>query len=171
VPVDAVPADDMWTGGRLSFSASYLYNLRFPSYQYAGHFSIDQGLDRLVGKRHPMMFGLRVESGYVYFNRPTKKIKGFVCGVGPMWAFPSLKSRWGCIVFALLPGVSFLQVKINRFSDTVQGYAFSGQSILGYQKSFGVFSMFIHARYMYTYRLSIFTHSIGGEIGFGFNAW
>ena len=82
----------------------------------------------------------------------------------------------GCIILALVPGASYLEVKVSSTflgigGKTSRGFNFSAQAILGYQKSFGVFSMFIQARYMYIKGMQSYFHSVAGECGFGFNAW
>ncbi len=170
---------DRWTSGRLSFSGSFIYNLGPGNaglpYGYGGNFALDQGLDFIPGERHPAMFGLRFEGGYVYFKKGSLRITGFTTGAGLMWALPSMKNRWGCFILALMPGVSFLRADLSGpFSmggATAQDYAFMGQAIFGYQKSWGVFSLFVQARYMYVMQRGDDLMSIAGEVGFGFNAW
>ncbi len=185
----------MWTGGRLSVGGGLIYNRPDRSYGYSGYFAIDQGLDRAIGKRHPLMPGIRFEAGYSRLVKPyhtyysidqpalldptvqlvktkyTHRISGIVTGLGLMWAFPSLKSQGGCMVFAILPGVSYFHYKTSEYSSALRGYFLNVQSIIGYQISFGVFSMFIHARYRYTYGVKSFSHLLGAEAGFGFHAW
>jgi hypothetical protein len=46
-----------------------------------------------------------------------------------------------------------------------------GQALLGYQKSWGVFSLFVQARYMYVLYEKDALMSVAGEVGFGLNAW
>lgn len=171
---------DHWTSGRLSFSGAFHYNMGSSQgslpFGYAGYFALDQGFDFARGSRHPMIPGLRFEGGYVYFKRSSYSLAGYVFGGGLMWAFPSMKNSWGCIILALVPGASYLKAKIGGTSilgigGSSKGFNFTGQAILGYQKSFGVFSIFIQARYMYIHGSSSYFHSIGGECGFGFNAW
>jgi hypothetical protein len=171
---------DHWTSGRLSFSGAFHYNLGSSTdvvpYGYAGYFALDQGLDFAPGKRHPWIPGLRFEGGYIYFNNSSRTLSGYVFGGGLMWAFPSMKNSWGCIVLALIPGASYLEVKVSSSypgfgAEKSEGFNFSAQAILGYQKSFGVFSLFIQARYMYIMGMDSYFHSIAGECGFGFNAW
>jgi hypothetical protein len=188
----------MWTGGRLSVGGGLIYDRPDRGYGYSGYFAFDQGLDRAIGIRHPLMPGIRFEAGYSYLVKPyhtyyglnqaalisldptttpliktkyTHGISGIVTGLGLMWAIPSLKSPGGCMVFAIMPGVSYLHYKTSEYSSALKGYFLNIQSILGYQISFGVFSMFIHARYRYTYGVKSFSHLLGAEAGFGFNAW
>ncbi len=168
-----------WTGGRLSFSGAFLYNLGSSRgvmpYGYAGYFALDQGLDFASGNRHPMIPGLRFEGGYLYFKKSSYMLSGYVFGGGLMWAFPSMKNSWGCFVLALIPGASYLEAKVSSSfpgsAGTSTGFNFTAQAIFGYQKSFGVFSMFIQARYMYITGKNSYFHSVAGECGFGFNAW
>jgi hypothetical protein len=171
---------DHWTSGRLSFSGAFHYNLGSSHgampYGYAGYFALDQGLDFASGNRHPMIPGLRFEGGYIYFKKSSYMLTGYVFGGGLMWAFPSMKNSWGCFVLALMPGGSYLEAKISSSflgmdSGTARGFNFAAQAIFGYQKSFGVFSMFIQARYMYITGNHSYFHSVAGECGFGFNAW
>jgi hypothetical protein len=171
---------DKWTSGRFSFSGSFIYNLGPGSaalpYGYGGNFALDQGLDFIPGGRHPAMFGLRFEGGYVYFKNGSVSITGFTTGAGLMWAFPSMKNSWGCIVLALMPGVSLLRAHLaGPFSmgtaSSPPAYTFMGQAILGYQKSWGVFSLFVQARYMYVLYKGDDLMSVAGEVGFGLNAW
>jgi hypothetical protein len=88
-----------------------------------------------------------------------------------MWALPSMKNSWGCIILAVMPGV-FLPMNLNGSGSSTPAYAFMGQAILGYQKSWGIFSLFVQARYAYVMidkKNSLM--SVGGEVGFGLNAW
>lgn len=169
-----------WTSGRLSFSGSFIYNLgrggaALP-YGYGGNFALDQGLDFIPGERHPAMFGLRFEGGYVYFRNGSLQITGFTTGAGPMWALPSMKNSWGCFILALMPGISFLKTDLSSGpfgfgGASAQDYALTGQAIFGYQKSWGIFSLFVQARYMYVMYRGGDLMSVAGEVGFGFNAW
>lgn len=170
---------DHWTSGRLSFSGAYHYNLGSSGgampFGYAGYFALDQGLDFAPGNRHPMIPGLRFEGGYLYFKRSSYSLMGYVFGGGVMWAFPSMKNSWGCFILALIPGASYLEARVRSSipggSGGSHGFNFTAQGIFGYQKSFGVFSMFIQARYMYIMGTHSYFHSVAGECGFGFNAW
>ena len=78
---------------------------------------------------------------------------------------------------ARCPGVSLLRAHLTGpFSLGTErldraAYTFMGQAIFGYQKSWGVFSLFIQARYMYVLYERDALMSIAGEVGFGFNAW
>jgi hypothetical protein len=173
-------SDDHWTSGRLSFSGSFLYNLgsgnKILPYGYGGYFSLDQGLDFAPGNRHPGIPGLRFEGGYIYFKQSSFTLTGYVAGGGLMWALPSMKNSWGCFIIALLPGASLIEAKLNKsyFGIGVgktSGINFTGQAIFGYQKSWGVFSLFLQARYMYIMGVNYYFDTIGGEFGFGFNAW
>ncbi len=172
-------AGDHWRSGRLSFAGAYHYNLGSSGgampFGYAGYFALDQGLDFAPGNRHPMIPGLRFEGGYVYFKRSSYSLTGYIFGGGLMWAFPSIKNSWGCFILALVPGASYLEAKVRSSipggSGGSRGFNFAAQGIFGYQKSFGVFSMFIQARYMYIMGKHSYFHSVAGECGFGFNAW
>jgi hypothetical protein len=172
-------ADGHWISGRLSFSGAFHYNLGSSGgampFGYAGYFALDQGLDFVPGNRHPLIPGLRFEGGYLYFKRSSYSLTGYVFGGGLMWAFPSMKNRWGCFILALIPGASYLEAKagspLSGGSGRSRGFNFAAQGIFGYQKSFGVFSMFIQGRYMYIMGKHSYFHSVAGECGFGFNAW
>ena len=96
---------------------------------------------------------------------------GVVSGLGLIWTFPSLNSSWGCVVLAVLPGASYLHFKTSNYSGAHNGFFFNAQSILGYQKSFGLFSLFINARYIFTPKARSFRNSLGLEAGFGYHAW
>lgn len=171
---------DHWKSGRLSFSGAFHYNLGSSSaalpYGYAGYFALDQGLDFTSGKLKPGIPGLRFEAGYVYFKKGSYSMTGYIAGGGLMWALPTMKNSWGCFIIALLPGATYLEVKISDSffsfgSNAAKGFNFAGQALFGYQKSWGVFSIFVQARYMYILASRSYFHSIGGEAGFGFNAW
>jgi hypothetical protein len=164
-----------WVHGRICASGSYYYvpgrvgNL-LPG-GFSGHLSLDQGLDMALVKHHPLVPGLRFEGSYLNFRKNSYSITGYSGGGGLMWAMPSMNNRGGCFVFAIMPGVSWLDIKNSQAGKRAKSLTFSGSAIAGYQVSFGVFSMFIHARYEYIYDSSVPFHSIGGECGFGFNAW
>jgi len=175
-----VPLDDHWRSGRLSISGAFHYNLGSSSaslpFGYAGYFALDQGLDFTSGARKPGIPGLRFEAGYLYFNKGSFSLTGFIAGGGLMWALPSMKNRWGCFIIALLPGATYMTAKTSGSfpgmgGGSSTGFNFAGQALFGYQKSWGLFSIFIQARYMYIHATGSYFHSIGGEAGFGFNAW
>ncbi len=170
---------DRWTGGRISLSGSFLYNLGGNTaalpYGYGGHVAIDQGLDFLAGGPHSLIPGLRLEGGYIYFKKSSFSISGFFAGAGPMWAIPSMKNRRGCFIFALMPGASYLKTRSGGAflggTGTPWTINFAGQAIAGYQKSFGPVSIFLHARYLHVFGKGSNFFSVGGEAGIGFNAW
>jgi hypothetical protein len=172
--------DTHWKSGRLSFSGVFHYNLG-PSksaipYGYGGFFSLDQGLDFTSGSPRVGIPGLRFEGGYLYFKRGSYTMTGYIAGGGLMWALPSMKNSWGCIIIALIPGATYLKARLSDpffgfGGSSSTGFNFAGQALFGYQKSWGVFSIFIQARYMYILASGSYFHSIGGEAGFGFNAW
>ncbi|OHD70535.1 MAG: hypothetical protein A2W19_09015 [Spirochaetes bacterium RBG_16_49_21] len=167
--------EKMWVNGRISVSGSFNYVFgrvggKLP-YGYSGHLALDQGLDMALGRRHPLMPGLRFEGGYLNFHRGSYAVSGFNAGGGLMWAVPSMKNRGGCFVFAMMPGASLLDITNSESGGRAKSYTFTAQAIAGYQVSFGVFSMFFHARYTYIYDRNVLFNTIGAEAGFGFNAW
>jgi hypothetical protein len=168
-------AGNQWVQGRISVSGSYFYvpggiGGRLP-WGYSGHIALDQGLDMIPGKRHPMMPGIRFEGSYLHFNKGSYRISGYSAGGGLMWAMPSMNNKGGCFVFAVMPGASMIEIKNSYAGKRARSLTFTGNALAGYQVSFGVFSMFLHARYLYIYDQDVLFHSIGGECGFGFNAW
>ncbi len=174
------PAGDHWNSGRISLSGAFHYNLGSSSgstlYGYAGYFALDQGLDFTSGGRKPGIPGLRFEGGYLSFKRGSYSVTGYIAGGGLMWALPSMKNSWGCFIIALIPAATYLEVNVpGSFpgfgGSKASGINFAGQALFGYQKSWGVFSIFIQARYMYIHASGSYFHSIAGEAGFGFNAW
>jgi hypothetical protein len=178
---ETATGDDHWKSGRFSFSGVFMYNLGSGSsalpYGYGGYVAFDQGLDFAAGDRHPMIPGLRFEGGFLYFKRSSYTMTGFLAAGGLMWAFPSMKNSWGCITLALMPGASFMNTKLSSSyfggggSSGYNAINFAGQAILGYQKSWGVFSLFVQARGLYIMAKGADYFSVGGELGFGFNAW
>ncbi|MBN2160673.1 MAG: hypothetical protein JW807_14890 [Spirochaetes bacterium] len=175
------PGGDKWTSGRLTFSGFFQFTLmsRDSTHPYGmgGYFAFDQGLDFMSGGRHPMIPGLRFEGGYINFRNSKFKIYGATAAAGLMWAWPSMKNSWGCFTLGLLPGASYVITRI-RSSIPAQGdlkgrsINFTPQAIFGYQKSWGVFSLFVQARGMYIMGYSGWDHlSVGAEAGIGFNAW
>lgn len=177
----------LWTSGRISFSGSCIYingqagssiyingkDWPVVPHGYAGHVAFDQGLDGIIKKRNMAWPGLRLEGGYLYIPAQNYSTTGFTAAGGLMWTFPSMKNHGGCFVFALMPGAAYIEMKAGGLYNNVTGhsYKFIGQAIAGYQVSFGVFSMFLHARYLYIHDPNKSFHSIGGEFGFGFNLW
>lgn len=171
---------DHWNSGRISLSGAFHYNLGSSSgampFGFAGYLALDQGLDFTSGDRKPGIPGLRFEGGYLSFKSGSYSISGFIAGGGLMWALPSMKNSWGCFIIALIPGATYLKMKVPGVfpgfgSGTSSGVNFAGQALFGYQKSWGVFSLFVQARYMYIHASGSYFHTIGGEAGFGFNAW
>lgn len=180
-PKDVQPAGDKWTSGRLTFSGFFQFTMmsRDSSHPYGmgGHVAFDQGLDFMSGGRHPMIPGLRFEGGYINFRNSKYKLYGATAAAGFLWAWPSMKNSWGCFNLGLLPGASYVITRI-RSSIPAKGdlkgrsINFTPQAIFGYQKSWGVFSLFIQARCMYIMGYAGWDHiSVGGEFGIGFNAW
>jgi hypothetical protein len=167
--------EKMWVNGRISASGSFNYVFgtlggKLP-YGYAGHLALDQGLDMILDRRHPLMPGLRFEGGYLNFNKGSYGVSGFSAAGGPMWAVPSMKNKEGCFVFAIMPGASFLDINNSETGSRARSYTFTVQAIAGYQISFGLFSLFFHVRYTYIYDRKVLFNTIGGEAGCGVNAW
>ena len=166
---------DRWNGGRISFSGAFLYYLGSGSgnqpYGFSGFLSLDQGLDFGQGPPRPGIPGLRFEGGFLYFKQSSLKLQLYTASVGLMWAIPSIKFSAGCFILALMPGMAIYDSGISGNNASSKAYKFSAQVIAGYQKSWGVFSLFIQARYIYINDTGAAFHSIGGEFGFGFNAW
>jgi hypothetical protein len=168
-------ANNLWTNGRISFSGTFNYvtgkvNEKLP-YGYSGHLAFDQGLDKIPGKRQFLMPGIRLETGYNYFSHGSFNISGYTAALGPLWTLPSIKDFNGCFVFTIIPGISFLNIKNNDSSKSAQSNTFTGMAILGYMFSKGNYSIFLNMRYMYLYDKDVPMHTIGGEIGFGYNLW
>lgn len=178
-PAEARPADGggRWRTGRISLSGSFLHALSGEPipYGFGGHVAIDQGLDFIPGSGHPLIPGLRVEGGYHHYKESSYALTGFTAAGGLIWAIPSMNTRGGCFILALMPGASFLRAKSGGsfFGGSVSagGVKLAGQAILGYQKSFGPVSLFINARYLHIFGKSSHFIRLGGEAGIGFNAW
>jgi len=154
-----------WRSSRLSFSAGlHFYDERGWSNQrsFSGHVAFDQGFDFIGGARHPILPGLRIEGSFNRVIAPGFLMQGFALTAGPMWAFPSMKNRWGCFILAFLPGASTFRKG---------SYYFCGQALFGYQISFGAFSLFVQTRYQYLPTGGYTLHAVGEEIGFGCNLW
>lgn len=163
-----------WNSTRISFSGAYMYYLGKGNgsqpYGYSGFLSIDRGLDLRPGTRRPGMPGLRFEGGFIYFKQSSLKLQFYTASAGLMWALPSMLSRGGCFIFALMPGVAIFETGNDPLDLSSKVFKLSAQAIAGYQKSWGAFSIFLQARYLYVHDKNILFHSIGGEFGFGFNA-
>jgi hypothetical protein len=168
-------ANNLLTIGRICLSGSFNYvtgkvNEKLP-YGYSGHIAFDQGLDKIPGKRYAVMPALRFEAGYNYFSHGTYKISGYSVGMGPIWEMPYLENSNGCLIFAVIPGISFLEIENSNATNSVRSNTFTGSGILGYLLTKGDFSIFLQIRYMYIYDKSVSMHTIGGEIGFSYNLW
>jgi hypothetical protein len=167
--------DNLWINGEISISGTFNYvtgkiNEKLP-YGYSGHIAFDQGLDKIPGKRYVIMPGLRLEAGYNYFSHGTYKISGYSTGMGPIWEMRTIKNSNGCLVFAVIPGISFLNIENSNAAKSVKSNTFTGSGILGYMLTKGDFSIFLQMRYMYVYDKSVSLYTIGGEIGFGYRLW
>ena len=166
-----------WKSGRLSFSGSWNYLFGrvggVMPFGYGGYFAIDQGLEFGLKKKKQtsMIPGIRLEGGYIFLQKGSLMLSGFNVGGGLMWAFPSIKSKTGCAVFALMPGVAILEIANNKSGNKMRSNTLSAQALLGYQYSIGVFSVFFHLRYLYVYDKDVMFHAAGAEFGIGFHAW
>jgi hypothetical protein len=173
---------DYWYFGRLGLEGAYystfltrsLYG-RVP-HGLSLHLTYDQGLDSWIKKRNPGMPGIRFEIGYIDYERnfllkSSQRISGYIAHAGPMWAFPSLTSSWGCIVLAALPGAGYFDIVNKDTSSRSTNFHFSAIGLIGYEYSFNVISLFIHIRYMYIYDQNVAFHAVGGSMGFSCRLW
>lgn len=164
-----------WINGRLYFSGSFLYtfsqiNDALP-YGFTGNFAIDQGLDMAIKKRFAMMPGIRFEFGYIYFKQGAAEISGYSAYTGLCWALPSMKNSWGNLYLALLPGIAFIDIEKVKSDYKARSTTVTAEALFGYQYSIGVFSVFIHVKYLYIYDKDVLFNTLGFEAGIGFNAW
>ncbi|MBN1497732.1 MAG: hypothetical protein JXA07_13235 [Spirochaetes bacterium] len=171
-----------WYYGRLGFAAAYYSTIPSPSlhdrvpHGLAASLSYDQGLDRLIGKHHMAMPGLRIEAGVIDFERKfffksSRRLSGYFALAGPMWAFPSLDNRWGCIVLAALPGAGYYHIVNEDSSARSNGFHFSCAGLIGYEYSLNIISLFVHFRYIYILDKDIKFNGIGCSMGCAFRLW
>lgn len=168
----------LWAGGMVSISGTFINpfgNISdvFP-YGYSGQLAVDQGLEMIMGERNIFMPGIRVEGGYLFFKKDKAQVSGLFCSAGPLWMLPVMDGNRGNILFGLFAGISILDIEKDR--ETSEDYearsnTFTGQSILGFQYTFGDFSLFINARYIYIYDKDVLFSSAGGEFGAGYRVW
>lgn len=176
------PPSDEWYYGRLGLEAAYystivsrgLYS-RVPS-GLAANLTYDQGLERLIGKRHMAIPGVRIEAGVIDFERKfffksSRRLSGFSLMAGPIWALPSLDNTWGAIVIAALPGAGYYHIINEDSSSKRKGVHFSCAGIVGYEYSFKIIALFIHFRYIYILDKDIAFNGIGGAAGITFRLW
>jgi hypothetical protein len=178
----ATPSTKYWYYGRLGVGAAYYSTILSKSLhaRVPGGLAInlvyDQGLDRIIGKRHMAMPGLRVEAGVIDFERQfffksSRRLSGYFALAGPMWVLPSFDSKWGCIIIAALPGAGYFTIINKDSSASSKGFHFSCAGILGYEYSFKVVALFIHFRYVYILDQDVTFNGIGGSAGVTFRLW
>lgn len=178
----AGPAASLWYYGRLGLEGAY-YSTIVSSSLYsrvphglAAHLAYDQGLDRIIGKRHMAMPGLRIEAGVIDFERKfffksSRRLSGYFALAGPMWAFPSPENSWGCVVVAALPGAGYYYIINDDSEARSTDFHFSCAGIVGYEYSFKIVALFIHFRYIYILDQDIAFNGIGGSAGVTFRLW
>lgn len=167
---------DIWNNGSISLSGSYSYVLgevksKIPL-GFSGYFAFEQGLDFITGDRYKLMPGLRLEGGYLFFDKNDFNVSGYNSALGLVWIMPSIRNKYGYFVLAALPGMSFLDIKNNKTDKTTKSNTFTGSALTGYRLPItDYFHLFLHARYIYIYDKDVKFHTIGAEFGFGFNLW
>ncbi len=165
-----------WTAGQIGFSGTYFYLMgdianKIP-YGYSTHLWLDQELGMFIKKRNPLIPEVRIEGGYLNFQRGSYRMSGFNASGGFVWTFSMLKMLGGSLVFGLLPGEAFLNIENEETGIAVSSNTFTAQALGGYKKTFyGRISLFIHGRYIYIYDNDVFFHTVGGAIGIIYNAW
>ncbi len=132
-------------------------------YGYGGFLAYEQDLDFITGGKYLLMPGLRLEGGYLSYNKDETSMKGFTGALGPVWLFPA---PGGAIRFSIQPGAS----KFNAENGDLRGstFTFTLHNILGYEYNFSGTSIFINLRYLYVYDRDVFFSSAGITAGFSY---
>ncbi len=154
-----------------SMSAMGKYSDVIP-YGFGFFASYEQSLDSMIdSKFYFWMPGIRLEAGYMLYEKDLTKLAVTPLSAGPVWLLPFVKNRWGNVIVSLLFGVSLMKVTNDNTGYNSNTSTFTMQSIIGYEYSFGRTVVFIHARYMHIYDANISLNSFGGEFGVGYRLW
>lgn len=147
---EAGEESSLWTSHRISlFAQGFGTYGKFSSRIPLGAgltAAFDQGPDALIGERKLYVSGLRFEAGYLDFTKGKSSVRGFTFGAGPLWR-TALPSHAGELVAGAVPSVSALTFGDGSFTErTVKFTLFA---LAGWEYSFGAFSVFAHARYIF----------------------
>lgn len=167
-------SDVKWNGGRISIIGTHFVTTgRLKDVLPSGSAALiayDQGLDFISGgKRHLWMPGIRLEGGYLHYEKNPSKVTGITSSGGPIWLLPLFKNQWGRFVLSVLPGVTFLKIESENYRETSE--TFTLHSLLGYEYTIGIITFFIHGRYMFLYDKDVNLNGIGGAFGISFTLW
>ncbi len=168
------PEKPLWGGGKIFLTGIFNYifgdlNGSIP-YGYGGFLAYDQGPDLLTGgRRLPWIPGMRIEGGYLYFNKGDESLSSITISAGPLWQFFLNDGKWGIIGFSVQPGISLLTIK--NINETADSNTFTLHSTLGYEYPFGRISLIVQARYMYIFDKDVLFNSAGVSAGVAFKIW
>ena len=139
-------------------------------YGFGGTAGIETG-ERYIGKssRNYFIPWLRVEAGYILFNKGDASLSGFTGGAGPLWLMPLSGDCRSNLRLSIEPGVSSL--KISMGNEDAATFTFTLHSAIGYQYSFDYITAFINFRYMYIYDKDVFFNSAGLSAGVSVKFW
>lgn len=170
-----------WFFGRIGLSIAY-YGTMTGSLmkKVPGGMSIqltyDQGLEGLFHKGHMGIPGIRVEAGYLDFERSVfckspQSLTGYFAQAGPAWLVPAYKNGWGSILLAGLPGAGWFDAINRDIPRSRSGVHFLLTLLAGYEYHVKEFSLSAQVRYLYVMDSGLPVHAVGGSVGFSYRLW
>ncbi len=162
-----------WNSGRFMVSGIFLsikgqLHAALP-YGYGFLGTYDQGVDSIIGKRRFWMPGLRLEGGYLYYEKNDYMIKGSTWSAGLLWIVPIYNNRFGSFTFSGTAGMSSLTYEkepLRESSNTLSAWGTAG-----YEYPVGRVLLQVQGRYMFIFDKDMNIHSLGGVMGVGMRLW
>lgn len=134
---------------------------------YGGALDYDQNLS--IGNNRAYIPWLRLEGGYSLYRKKSAVVQGFNAAGGLMWLVPLGPREEARLVFSILPGISFLNIKKSSTNYKAKSNTFTAHGIVGIEFPFGRVAFTILGRYTYIYDKEVALHNVGCAIGLSFS--
>ena len=130
----------------------------------------DQGFDFVFyDQRNFWMPGLRLETGYLHFEKEHSKIIGYVNFAGPLWYISIHDKHPGRFFISVLPGLAVMKIEKSDYHARTTTFAL--HSCFGYEYSLGNIFLSFSIDNMYIYDRDIDFTPLGFRVGAGYELW
>jgi hypothetical protein len=137
---------------------------------YGGTIDYDHNMEKIIGAGNNLFIPwLRIEGGAFLYKKNTAGIRGLYVSTGPLWFFPASRKSQGRFIFSFLTGISFLDIEKTSTDYKASSSTLILSPVIGYEFSFGSFSLGIHARYTYIYDKDVAMHNAGLGVCFTYS--
>jgi len=112
---------------------------------------------------------LRLEGGYSLYSKDSCKVTGYNVSAGPIWLVPVIIKTELKLVFSIMSGMSFLDIRKTSIDYEAKSNTFTLNSLAGFEIPYGRYGLTILGRYTYIYDRDVSLHNIGISAGLNYS--